>query len=88
MAERLGMDVNAGEQLARKFQEEARKLGETVTTINGQLTSTWWEGQDARKFKSEWDTHRGNLNKLKQELEQAGQSVKRQADQQRTTSNA
>ncbi len=88
MAERLGMDVNAGEQLARKFQEEARKLGETINTINAQLTNTWWEGQDARKFKADWEGHRNNLNKLKQELEHAGQSVKRQVDQQRSTSNA
>lgn len=88
MAERLGMDVNAGEQLARKFQEEARKLGETINTINAQLTNTWWEGQDARKFKADWEAHRNNLNKLKQELENAGQSVKRQVDQQRSTSNA
>ncbi len=88
MAERLGMDIDAGEQLARRFQEEARKVGETVTTINGQLTSTWWEGQDAKKFRADWEKHRANLNKLKQELEQAGTAVKRQVDQQRTTSNA
>ena len=88
MADRLGMDVAAGEQLARSFTEEARKIGETVNTINAKLTATWWEGQDARKFKADWETHRNNLNKVKSELEAAGTSVKRQVDQQRSTSNA
>jgi hypothetical protein len=86
--QRLGADVDALDMLCRKFHEEAGKIGQTIAVINGQVHSTWWEGNDARNFRNSWDGEfRARLTQIQQALETTGQRVMQQANAQRACSN-
>jgi uncharacterized protein YukE len=85
----LGADVEQLDQLSRKLREEGSKLESTVGQISGQIKSTWWKGTDADTFKSEWDGQfSAQLRNVATALNNAGDAVRKQAEQQRTTSNA
>jgi uncharacterized protein YukE len=82
-----GADVEQLEQLARKFDEESKNIRQAMTTVTGQMGQTWWQGPDANRFRSEWEsTHRSALSRLADSLQQAAQQVKKQASEQRQVS--
>ena len=59
------------------------------TQISSQLTSTWWQGADADKFRAQWDGDlRTQLTKLKALLETTAATVARQAADQRAASQS
>ncbi len=85
---RLGADVDALDHLCRTFQAEAAKIQQTISVISGQVHSAWWEGNDARNFKNQWDGEfRARLAQVQHALEATGHVVGRQANQQRACSN-
>jgi hypothetical protein len=86
---RLGADVDELDQLTRTFQSEAAKIGQTISLISSKVHSAWWEGNDARNFRSQWDGEfRARLAQVQHALEETGQAVCRQANQQRSVSNS
>ena len=85
----LGADVEQLDALSKKLTTEGERINSTIGQINGQVKSAWWKGSDADNFRSEWDgTHSAQLRKVAEALKQAGSAVRKQAAQQRTTSNA
>ena len=84
---KLGADVEQLDTLAKKFDQEAEQLTQAVSQIGSQVKSVWWEGRDADRFRSEWEaTYASQLRKISEALKQVGQGVRKQAQQQRTTS--
>ncbi|NND02617.1 MAG: hypothetical protein HKN91_07505 [Acidimicrobiia bacterium] len=85
----LGADVEQLDRMAAKFEQHAGQIEDTIRILGGEVESVWWEGSDAQRFKSDWNgTHRSNLQRLCQELRQTAGQVKKQAAQQRQTSQA
>jgi hypothetical protein len=85
---KLGADVDQLDHLCRTFQAEAAKIQQTISVISGQVHGAWWEGNDGRNFRSQWDGEfRGRLAQVQHALEATGQAVARQANQQRAVSN-
>ena len=85
----LGADVDALDQLARKCEEEAQKIEQTVSIISSQLHNTWWQGTDAERFRSDWEsTHTSALRQVAEQMKLAGAACTAQANQQRQASSS
>lgn len=85
----LGADVEHLDRLGAKFKEKATEIAQMQTQIAAQITSTWWQGGDADKFRAQWDGDmKGQLTKLKTLLETTAATVARQAADQRTVSQS
>lgn len=85
----LGADVEALDVLARRFDEEAAKIEQTISIINSQLHSTWWQGTDAERFRSDWESsHTSALRQVSEQMKAAGSACSSQANQQRQTSSS
>lgn len=85
----LGADVEHLDRLGAKFKEKAADIDQMQSQISAQLTSTWWQGADADKFRAEWNGEvRGQLTKLKALLEATAATVVRQAADQRAVSQS
>lgn len=83
----LGADVEALDRLAKKFDQEAQALTQAVSQITSQVQGAWWKGQDAERFKAEWNgQYAAQLRRVADALRQIGQIVRKQAAQQRQTS--
>lgn len=88
MAQQLGMDVEAGAQLAKTFQKKGSEIGDAINAIDRQLNSTWWKGSDAEKFKSEWNgTHKANLKKAQTALDDEARKMDKNVKEQTQASN-
>jgi uncharacterized protein YukE len=88
MGQQLGMDVEAGAQLAKTFQKKSSEIGDAISAIDRQLSSTWWKGSDAEKFKSEWNgTHKANLKKAQTCLDDEARSLDKNVKEQTQASN-
>jgi uncharacterized protein YukE len=85
----LGADVDALEATGSKMIDAAGQIQQLMGSLSGQISGTWWLGADADRFRAEWDgTHRPNLDRVVQALNDAGNGAKNQASQQRQTSGA
>ena len=83
----LGADVEQLDLLSRKFDEEAQKIEATISVINAQVQSTWWQGADAERFRNEWQTaDTSALRQVVQRLQAAATDCRNQAAQQRQVS--
>ena len=83
----FGADVDQLDALARKFDEEAQKIESTVSVINAQVQSTWWQGPDAERFRNEWQTaDTAALRNVVQRLQAAAADCRNQSNQQRQVS--
>jgi WXG100 family type VII secretion target len=86
---RLGADPEQLDQLSRKFEQEAQQISQATQQISSQVQSTWWEGPDSDRFKNEWNgQYAAQLRRIAEALREVGQTVRRQAAQQRQTSSA
>ena len=54
----VGADVEQLRALAQLFGDKATSLEDGVSSINGQLHSAGWVGEDADTFKADWDSNR------------------------------
>ena len=85
----LGADVEQLDVLARRFDEEAQKIENTISLITSQVNSTWWQGTDADRFRNQWQTtHTSQLRNVIQGFTDAAGHCRSQAAQQRQTSGA
>ena len=83
----LGADVEQLDQLSRRFRESAEQLRALTRTLGSQVHSAWWQGQDADRFRGDWDgTYSGQLEQVAARLEETAQAVTQQAAQQRQAS--
>ena len=85
----LGADVEQLDSLARRFDQEAQTIENTISTITTQVGATWWQGTDADNFRNEWQTnYTASLRNVIQRLQDAASRCRTQANQQRQTSRA
>ena len=83
----IGMDVEAVRGLARSFEQKATAIDEIITTINSQLSSVEWKGNDAEQFRNDWNTTlTTQLRNVAQALRDAQQKANKNAQDQETTS--
>lgn len=84
-----GMNVEQVKNLAKKLDEKANQIQQIITETRNILNSVAWEGPDAKRFKSEWES-KGvrQLQEAKEILTQTAQAANRNADQQQQASNA
>ena len=84
----LGADVEQLDSLARRFDQEAQTIENTISTITSQIGATWWQGSDADNFRNEWQTnYTASLRNVIQRLQDAASRCRAQANQQRQTSS-
>lgn len=83
----LGMDVQAGDSLARKLHEESQKIEQIIRDVDGQVKGLVWKGKDADSFKQDWEgTHKRALTQAKDLLQRNSDKLKKEVQQQRQTS--
>lgn len=87
MADMLGMDVQAGDDLARKLQEQSQKIEQIIHEVDGKVKSLVWKGKDADTFKQDWEgCHKKALRQAKDLLQNNSEKLKKEVQQQRQTS--
>lgn len=83
----IGMDVEVVRGLARTFEQKATAIDEIITTINSQLSSVEWKGNDAEQFRNDWNTTlTTQLRNVAQALRDAQQKANTNAQAQEQTS--
>ena len=83
----VGADVEQLRALAQLFGDKATSLEDVVNTINGQLHSAGWVGEDADAFKSDWDSNLTVLvRNVVDSLRERNTSLNQQADEQEKAS--
>jgi len=64
------------ESLGQSFNRESGTVAQLTSTIGGQVTSTWWKGPAADRFRSEWESEFApTLRRLEAALQQASQEI-------------
>ena len=83
----VGADVEQLRALAQLFGDKATSLEDVVNSINGQLHSAGWVGEDADAFKSDWDSNLTVLvRNVVDSLREHNTSLNQQADEQEKAS--
>ena len=83
----VGADVEQLRALAQLFGDKATSLEDVVNSINGQLHSAGWVGEDADAFKSDWDSNLTVLvRNVVDSLRGRNTSLNQQADEQEKAS--
>ena len=83
----VGADVEQLRALAQLFGDKATSLEDVVNSINGQLHSAGWVGEDADAFKSDWDSNLTVLvRNVVDSLRERNTSLNQQADEQEKVS--
>ena len=83
----VGADVEQLRALAQLFGDKATSLEDVVNSINGQLHSAGWVGEDADAFKSYWDSNLTVLvRNVVDSLREHNTSLNQQADEQEKAS--
>ena len=83
----VGADVEQLRALAQLFGDKATSLEDVVSSINGQLHSAGWVGEDADTFKADWDSNLTALvRNVVDSLRERNTSLNQQADEQEKAS--
>ena len=83
----VGADVEQLRALAQLFGDKATSLEDVVNSINGQLHSAGWVGEDADAFKTDWDSNLTVLvRNVVDSLRERNTSLNQQADEQEKAS--
>ena len=83
----VGADVEQLRTLAQLFGDKATSLEDVVSSINGQLHSAGWVGEDADTFKADWDSNLTALvRNVVDSLRERNTSLNQQADEQEKAS--
>lgn len=86
---RMGMDVDAVEQIGKALQSQANALGDLIRQMDGSVNHlpSIWEGKDANDFVQVWwPQHRKALQAAQQQVHGLGQSALNNASEQRNVS--
>lgn len=83
----LGADPDALEALARSFRQHAGQIDGIERQLAQACLQAWWYGIGADQFRRTWTTSDSIvLREIRQQLEQLGEQLGRQAEQQRLAS--
>ncbi len=83
----VGADVEQLRALAQLFGDKATSLEDVVSSINGQLHSAGWVGEDADSFKADWDSNLTALvRNVVDSLRERNTNLNQQADEQEKAS--
>ena len=83
----IGMDTAAVRQLAVQMDASAEAVEQAMAKLTSQLGSADWRGNDAAKFRDEWQNqHCQQLRTVAQSLKNAATTARQNADAQETTS--
>lgn len=78
---RIGADPGALRELKATFDGQAQRIEELISTISGRLSSVYWEGPAAERFRSSWGSEfEPSLRNLRTSLEECGVEIARRAD--------
>ena len=77
----IGGELEQLSSLKATFDRESGMVGELTTTVRSQLTNTYWEGPAAARFRESWQSEfEPMLQKLQQQLQEAGAEIARRRD--------
>ena len=77
----IGAEVDQLTALKASFDRHAAVVAELISSIDGQLNSTYWVGPAADRFKGQWSgDFKRTLNNLQTALGEAGTEVARRRD--------
>jgi len=77
----IGGELEQLSSLKATFDRQSGMVGELTTTVRSQLTNTYWEGPAAARFRESWQSEfEPMLQKLQQQLSEAGAEVSRRRD--------
>lgn len=89
MSEFLGMNPAEVRQLASQMEQKAEEIESIKSQLTSALHSAQWTGNDAKQYRSEWDSqHVPAMTRVVESLKQAAQTAKRNADTQDQTSGS
>lgn len=89
MAQMTGADIGDLERGAGSLESIGGRIGGMARPLRSQLYSSHWHGGAAERFRSEWDSvHGPALVQAEDFLRNAGQQLRREADEQRRASGA
>jgi len=90
MANIIGMDVDAVEQLSRDLKTQAGEIHSVISAVDRLINQMQdiWKGQDSVQFAGWWrDQHRPALDRARQAIEGLGTSAHNNAADQRSASS-
>ena len=77
----IGGELEQLSSLKATFDRESGMVGELTTTVRAQLGNTYWEGPAAARFREAWQSEfEPMLQKLQQQLQEAGAEIARRRD--------
>ncbi|MFZ4811831.1 MAG: WXG100 family type VII secretion target, partial [Ilumatobacteraceae bacterium] len=84
-----GADADGLDRLAKLFDDAATSLLSSQKLIRTRLVNSPWDGRDAHAFRSDWErSHKPSLMSTAQYLRDAGNTLRRNATEQRRASAA
>lgn len=84
----VGMEIEAVRTLARQFGQKANEIEQIQSQLTTQLGSTQWVGNDAARFREEWQSrHSQSLRQVISALQGAEQDALRNVSEQESASN-
>lgn len=82
----IGADVEALEALAKNVQAKAEQIGSIGSELDKAVQGVSWVGRDADTFRNQWAAVSKSLLNVREQLRTHADTIKRNADEQRTTS--
>jgi hypothetical protein len=83
----LGMDADQADNFAAQMSTQAEEVRGLAEEVNRMLTDVTWIGNNAQKFRQEWDSVlRDQLGKVVEDLNGRSLQLKQHAINQRTAS--
>ena len=74
----IGAEMGQLESLKGSFDRESQTVAQLTSTINGQLSNTWWKGPAADRFRSSWESQFApTLRQLQTALQEASTEIGR-----------
>ena len=74
----IGAEMGQLQQLGQSFTRESQTVAQLVSSISGQVQSTWWKGPAADRFRGSWESEFApTLRRLEAALQQASQEINR-----------
>ncbi len=74
----IGAEMGQLQQLGQSFTRESQTVAQLVSSISGQVQSTWWKGPAADRFRGSWESEFApTLRRLEAALQQASQEIHR-----------
>jgi uncharacterized protein YukE len=78
-----GRQIASGDEfraLGTTYNQRAQELQDLTTFLQGQIDSAMWDGFAAANFRTEWvSTHKANLARLRDALDQLSTELKQRA---------